>query len=99
MKKTNQQKEIKMLEIKTTYQSKNWDKKLSQWCEDNRKKKEVKRQEAITTNDLVLSIDRMFYDCENLEDQSKIFCTILKQFSNYDLEAVKQYVKLSTGGQ
>ncbi len=61
--------------------------------------KETNRQIAITTNDLVLSIDKMFYDCENLEDQSKIFCTILKQFSNYDLEAVKQYVKLSTEGK
>jgi len=61
--------------------------------------KETDRQIAITKNDLVLSIDRMFYDCENLEDQSKIFCTILKQFSNYNLEAVKQYVKLSTKGK
>ena len=42
MKKTNQPKETKMLEMKTTYQSKNWDKKLSQWCKENREKKQIK---------------------------------------------------------
>ena len=31
----------KMLEMKTTYQSKNWDKKLSQWCKENREKKSL----------------------------------------------------------
>ncbi len=31
-----------MLEMKTTYQSKNWDKKLSQWCKENREKKQIK---------------------------------------------------------
>ena len=40
--KTNQPKENKMLEMKTTYQSKNWDKKLSQWCKENREKKQIK---------------------------------------------------------
>jgi hypothetical protein len=35
-------KETKMLEMKTTYQSKNWDKKLSQWCKENREKKQIK---------------------------------------------------------
>ena len=39
--KTNQPKETKMLEMKTTYQSKNWDKKLSQWCKENREKKSL----------------------------------------------------------
>ena len=40
---TNKQltKGTKMLEMKTTYQSKNWDKKLSQWCKENREKKSV----------------------------------------------------------
>jgi|TARA_B110000495_G_scaffold132764_1_gene115992 hypothetical protein len=61
--------------------------------------KETNRQVAITRNDLTLSIDRMFYDCENLEDQSRIFRTILNQFSNYDLTSIKQYVKLSTEGK
>ena len=28
--------------MKTTYQSKNWDKKLSQWCKENREKKQIK---------------------------------------------------------
>ena len=42
MKKTNQPKETKMLEMKTIYQSKNWDKKLSQWCKENREKKQIK---------------------------------------------------------
>ena len=40
--KTNQPKETKMLEMKTIYQSKNWDKKLSQWCKENREKKQIK---------------------------------------------------------
>ena len=61
--------------------------------------KETNRQVAITRNDLTLSIDRMFYDCENLEDQSRIFRTILNQFSNYDLTSIKQYVKISTEGK
>jgi hypothetical protein len=39
--KTNQPKETKMLEMKTTYQSKNWEKKLSQWCKENREKKSL----------------------------------------------------------
>ena len=34
-------KETKMLEMKTTYQSKNWDKKLSEWCKENREKKSL----------------------------------------------------------
>jgi len=42
MKKTNQPKETKMLQMKTIYQSKNWDKKLSQWCKENREKKQIK---------------------------------------------------------
>ena len=61
--------------------------------------KETNRQVAITRNDLTLSIDTMFYDCENLEDQSRIFRTILNQFSNYDLTSIKQYVKISTEGK
>ena len=28
--------------MKTIYQSKNWDKKLSQWCKENREKKQIK---------------------------------------------------------
>jgi len=40
--KTNQTIGTKMLEMKTTYQSKNWDKKLSQWCKENREKKQIK---------------------------------------------------------
>ena len=42
MTKTIKKKETKMLEMKTTYQSKNWDKKLSQWCKENREKKQIK---------------------------------------------------------
>ena len=41
MTKTIKKKETKMLEMKTTYQSKNWDKKLSQWCKENREKKSL----------------------------------------------------------
>ena len=43
MKKTNQPKENKMLEMKTTYQSKNWDKKLSEWCKENRRAKAIRK--------------------------------------------------------
>ena len=58
--------------------------------------KEVNRQIAIIKDDLVNDIDVLFYDIENIEDQAKVFRTILREFSNYNLEAVKQYVKLST---
>ena len=61
--------------------------------------KEVNRQIAIIKDDLVNDIDVLFYDIENIEDQAKIFRTILREFSNYNLEAVKQYVKLSTQGK
>ena len=57
---------------------------------------DTNKQITIIKNDLVLSIDTMFYDTENLEDQSKIFRTILSQFSNSNLEAIKGYVKKST---
>ena len=57
--------------------------------------KEVNRQVGIIKNDLVNSIDRLFYDIENIEDQAKIFRTIISQFSNYDLTSIKQYIKLS----
>jgi hypothetical protein len=61
--------------------------------------KEVNRQIAIIKDDLVNDIDVLFYDIENIEDQAKVFRTILRQFSNYNLEAIKQYVKLSTEGK
>ena len=58
--------------------------------------KEVNRQIGIIKNDLVNSIDVLFYDIENIEDQAKIFRTIVSQFNNYDLTSIKEYVKLST---
>ena len=58
--------------------------------------KEVNRQIGIIKNDLVNSIDKLFYDIENIEDQAKVFRTIISQFSNYDLQAIKEYVKIST---
>ncbi len=58
--------------------------------------KEINRQVGIIKNDLVNSIDVFFYDIENIEDQAKVFRTILSQFSNYDLEAIREYVKIST---
>jgi len=61
--------------------------------------KQVNRQIAIIKDDLVNDIDVLFYDIENIEDQAKVFRTILREFSNYNLEAVKQYVKLSTEGK
>jgi len=33
---------------------------------------------------------------KNIEDQAKVFRMILSQFSNYDLEAIREYVKIST---
>ena len=58
--------------------------------------KEVNRQVGIIKNDLVNDIDVFFYDIENIEDQAKVFRTILSQFSNYDLQAIREYVKIST---
>ena len=58
--------------------------------------KEINRQVGIIKNDLVNDIDIFFYDIENIEDQAKVFRTILSQFSNYDLEAIREYVKIST---
>jgi len=57
---------------------------------------QTNKQVAITKNNLVNSIDVLFYDNKNLEDQAKIFRTILSQFSNYNLESIKEYVKIST---
>ena len=58
--------------------------------------KEINRQVGIIKNDLVNDIDIFFYDIENIEDQAKVFRTILSQFSNYDLQAIREYVKIST---
>ena len=58
--------------------------------------KEINRQVWIIKNDLVNDIDVFFYDIENIEDQAKVFRTILSQFSNYDLQAIREYVKIST---
>ena len=58
--------------------------------------KEINRQVGIIKNDLVNDIDVFFYDIENIEDQAKVFRTILSQFSNYDLQAIREYVKIST---
>mgnify|MGYP003121542645 FL=1 len=32
-----------MITEKTTYQSKNWDKRLSQWCKENRRAKSIRK--------------------------------------------------------
>lgn len=32
-----------MITEKTTYQSKNWDKRLSQWCKENRRAKAIRK--------------------------------------------------------
>ena len=61
--------------------------------------KKVNRQISINRNDLILSIDRLFYDTENLEDQSKIFRIILDQSTLNTLKAIKKYVELSTNGE
>ena len=58
--------------------------------------KKVNRDLSINRNDLILSIDRLFYDTENLEDQSKIFRIILDQSTLETLKSVKKYVELST---
>ena len=93
MKKTNQPKETKMLEMKTTYQSKNWDKKLSQWCENNRIKKEIKKQAAITKDNFVNNIDNNFFKIEDLDQQSFILRTILNNQNNAVLETLNTYIK------
>ena len=57
---------------------------------------QINKQVAITKDNLINDIDVFFYNIENIEDQAKVFRTILSQFSNYDLEAIKEYVKIST---
>ena len=57
---------------------------------------QINKQVAITKDNLINDIDVLFYDIENIEDQAKVFRTILSQFSNYDLEAIREYVKIST---
>ena len=57
---------------------------------------QINKQVAITKDNLINDIDVFFYDIENIEDQAKVFRTILSQFSNYDLEAIREYVKIST---
>ena len=91
--KTNQPKETKMLEMKTTYQSKNWDKKLSQWCENNRIKKEIKKQTAIIKDNFVNNIDNNFFKIEDLDQQSFILRTILNNQNNDVLEVLNTYIK------
>ena len=43
MKKTNQPKGNKMIEMKTTYQSKNWNKRINEYCKENRKAKAIRK--------------------------------------------------------
>ena len=57
---------------------------------------QINKQVAITKDNLINDIDVFFYNIENIEDQAKVFRTILSQFSNYDLEAIREYVKIST---
>ena len=83
----------KMLEMKTTYQSKNWDKKLSQWCENNRIKKEIKKQTAIIKDNFVNNIDNNFFKIEDLDQQSFILRTILNNQNNDVLETLNTYIK------
>jgi len=54
------------------------------------------KQIALSRNDLITSIDTMFYDTKNLEDQAKIFRIILDQSTIETLNAIKNYVKIST---
>ena len=61
-----------------------------------KKLNQINKQVAITKDNLINDIDVFFYDIENIEDQAKVFRTILSQFSNYDLEAIREYVKIST---
>jgi hypothetical protein len=58
--------------------------------------KEINRQVKITRDDLVYDIDELFYNIENIENQAIVFRTILRQFGNYDLKAIKEYVKISS---
>ena len=68
-----------MLEMKTTYQSKNWDKKLSQWCKENREKKQIKInliKEMKKDNNLKKYID----DIEKLNfEQFRVLINIFKK--------------------
>ena len=83
----------KITEIKTTYQSKNWNKRLSKWCEENKIKKEINKQIAITKDDFVNNIDHNFFKIEDLDQQSFILRTILRNQSNDVLETLNIYIK------
>jgi len=87
----------KITEVKTTYQSKNWNKRLSKWCEDNKAKKEIKKQKEIIKNNKIMKmvndIDHNFFKIQDLDQQSFILKTILKNQNDAVLETLNIYIK------
>lgn len=87
----------KITEVKTTYQSKNWDKRLSKWCEDNKAKKEIKKQKEIIKNNKIMKmvndIDHNFFKIQDLDQQSFILKTILRNQNDAVLETLNIYIK------
>ena len=47
-------------------------------------------------NDLVNEIDVLFYDIENIEDQSSFFRAILRVSKLNQLQAIKDFIKQET---
>ena len=84
-------KQNKITEIKTTYQSKNWNKRLSKWCEDNKAKKEIIKNN--NTMKMVNDIDHNFFKIEDLDQQSFILKTILRNQNDAVLETLNIYIK------
>jgi len=87
----------KITEVKTTYQSKNWNKRLSKWCEDNKAKKEIKKQKEIIKNNKIMKmvndIDHNFFKIQDLDQQSFILKTILRNQNDAVLETLNIYIK------
>lgn len=90
-KENKMNKSNKITEVKTTYQSKNWDKRLSKWCEDNKAKKEIIKNNKIMK--MVNDIDHNFFKIEDLDQQSFILRTILRNQNDAVLETLNIYIK------
>ena len=63
-----------MFEMKTTYQSKNWDKRLQQYCEENRRKKAIrksltKKQKKQVQEDLKFDSNFIKQTFKNMENK------------------------------
>ena len=73
-KKTNQLKGNTMIQVKTTYQSKNWDKRIAKYCEENKKAKAIrnsltKKQREQVKKDLEDAVNFVKQTFKNMESK------------------------------